>query len=166
MKKGTNVLKEGFTKMTKEDVVNAKQASIAEDVGTVTVVALKKIPAYIRAAGGVVRIVNPTIIKEVVNAISISIMTKARIGHIAEAQILETLGVDLINESEVITPTNASLMIQLGFESIFASSENFKPNNPHAFTEAIVKATHNYDKPEKFKRSWKSNKKNRNFAIN
>ena len=107
---GTKVLKEGFAKMTKGgvimDVVNAEQASIAEDAGAVAVMALEKVPADIRAAGGVARMADPTIVEEVVDAVSIPVMAKARIGHIAEAQILETLGVDMIDESEVLTPAD------------------------------------------------------------
>ncbi len=110
MEKGTDVLKEGFAKMTKGgvimDVVNAEQAGIAEDAGAVAVMALEKVPSDIRAAGGVARMADPTIVEEVVNAVSIPVMAKARIGHIAEAQILETLGVDMIDESEVLTPAD------------------------------------------------------------
>ena len=110
MEKGTDVLKEGFAKMTKGgvimDVVNAEQAGIAEDAGAVAVMALEKVPADIRAAGGVARMADPTIVEEVVDAVSIPVMAKARIGHIAEAQILETLGVDMIDESEVLTPAD------------------------------------------------------------
>ena len=105
MEKGTDVLKEGFAKMTKGgvimDVVNAEQAGIAEDAGAVAVMALEKVPADIRAAGGVARMADPTIVEEVVDAVSIPVMAKARIGHIAE-----TLGVDMIDESEVLTPAD------------------------------------------------------------
>ena len=110
IEKGTKVLKEGFAKMTKGgvimDVVNAEQAIIAEDAGAVAVMALEKVPADIRAAGGVARMADPTIVEEVVDAVSIPVMAKVRIGHIAEAQILETLGVDMIDESEVLTPAD------------------------------------------------------------
>ncbi|WP_409199383.1 pyridoxal 5'-phosphate synthase lyase subunit PdxS [Methanobrevibacter sp. DSM 116169] len=110
MKKGTDVLKEGFAKMTKGgvimDVVNAEQAAIAEDAGAVAVMALEKVPADIRASGGVARMADPTIVQGVVDSVSIPVMAKARIGHIAEAQILETLGVDMIDESEVLTPAD------------------------------------------------------------
>ena len=88
------------------DVVNAKQAAIAEDAGAVAVMALEKVPADIRKAGGVARMADPTIVEEVVDAVSIPVMAKARIGHIAEAQILQTLGVDMIDESEVLTPAD------------------------------------------------------------
>lgn len=110
MERGTDVLKEGFAKMTKGgvimDVVNAEQAGIAEDAGAVAIMALEKVPADIRAAGGVARMADPGIVQEVVDAVSIPVMAKARIGHIAEAQILETLGVDMIDESEVLTPAD------------------------------------------------------------
>ncbi|MEA4957284.1 Pyridoxal 5'-phosphate synthase subunit PdxS [bioreactor metagenome] len=110
MKKGTDVLKEGFAKMTKGgvimDVVNANEAAIAEESGAVAVMALEKVPADIRASGGVARMADPNKVKEIVEAVSIPVMAKARIGHIAEAQILETLGVDMIDESEVLTPAD------------------------------------------------------------
>lgn len=88
------------------DVVNAEQAGIAEDAGAVAVMALEKVPADIRKAGGVARMADPSITEEVVDAVSIPVMAKCRIGHIAEAQILETLGVDMIDESEVLTPAD------------------------------------------------------------
>jgi len=110
MKKGTDVLKEGFAKMTKGgvimDVVNAVEAGIAEDAGAVAVMSLEKVPADIRASGGVARMADPNKVQEIVEAVSIPVMAKARIGHIAEAQILETLGVDMIDESEVLTPAD------------------------------------------------------------
>lgn len=110
MKKGTDVLKEGFAKMTKGgvimDVVNADEAAIAEDAGAVAVMALEKVPADIRAAGGVARMADPNKVQEILEVVSIPVMAKARIGHIAEAQILETLGVDMIDESEVLTPAD------------------------------------------------------------
>ena len=110
MKKGTDVLKEGFAKMTKGgvimDVVNANEAVIAEDAGAVAVMALEKVPADIRASGGVARMADPNKVQEILDAVSIPVMAKARIGHMAEAQILETLGVDMIDESEVLTPAD------------------------------------------------------------
>jgi len=110
MKKGTDILKEGFAKMTKGgvimDVVNADEAAIAEDAGAVAVMSLEKVPADIRASGGVARMADPNKVQEIVDAVSIPVMAKARIGHIAEAQILETLGVDMIDESEVLTPAD------------------------------------------------------------
>ena len=107
---GTEVLKKGFAKMTKGgvimDVVNAEQAVIAEEAGAVSVMALEKVPADIRAEGGVARMADPSKVQEIIDAVSIPVMAKARIGHFVEAQILETLGVDMIDESEVLTPAD------------------------------------------------------------
>lgn len=88
------------------DVVNAEQARIAEAAGAVAVMALERVPSDIRAAGGVARMANPKIVKEVMNAVSIPVMAKARIGHITEARVLEAMGVDYIDESEVLTPAD------------------------------------------------------------
>jgi pyridoxal 5'-phosphate synthase pdxS subunit len=107
---GTEVLKKGFAKMTKGgvimDVVNAEQAEIAENAGAVAVMALEKVPADIRAAGGVARMADPSKVIEIMDAVSIPVMAKVRIGHFVEAQILESLGVDMIDESEVLTPAD------------------------------------------------------------
>jgi pyridoxal 5'-phosphate synthase pdxS subunit len=115
MLQGTDVLKQGFAKMTKGgvimDVVNAEQAAVAEDAGAVAVMALEKVPADIRAAGGVARMADPTKVQEILDVVSIPVMAKVRIGHFAEAQILETLGVDMIDESEVLTPADESFHI-------------------------------------------------------
>ncbi|RMF57525.1 MAG: pyridoxal 5'-phosphate synthase lyase subunit PdxS, partial [Calditrichaeota bacterium] len=88
------------------DVTNAEQAKIAEDAGAVAVMALERIPADIRKEGGVARMSDPLLIKEIQNAVSIPVMAKCRIGHFAEAQVLEALGVDFIDESEVLTPAD------------------------------------------------------------
>ena len=88
------------------DVTNAEQAKIAEDAGAVAVMALERIPADIRAQGGVARMSDPKLIKEIQEAVSIPVMAKVRIGHFAEAQILEAIGVDFIDESEVLTPAD------------------------------------------------------------
>lgn len=88
------------------DVINAEQAIIAERAGAVAVMALERVPSDIRAAGGVARMANPNIVEEVMAAVSIPVMAKARIGHIAEARILEAMGVDYIDESEVLTPAD------------------------------------------------------------
>ncbi|MEW9674353.1 pyridoxal 5'-phosphate synthase lyase subunit PdxS [Ammoniphilus sp. 3BR4] len=108
--KGTSRIKRGMAEMQKGgvimDVVNAEQARIAESAGAVAVMALERVPADIRAAGGVARMADPTIIEEVMKAVSIPVMAKARIGHIVEAKVLETLGVDYIDESEVLTPAD------------------------------------------------------------
>ncbi|HXU24016.1 MAG TPA: pyridoxal 5'-phosphate synthase lyase subunit PdxS [Tepidiformaceae bacterium] len=88
------------------DVMNLEQARIAEQAGAVAVMALERVPATIRAEGGVARMARPSLIKEIINAVSIPVMAKARIGHFAEAQILQQLGVDFIDESEVLTPAD------------------------------------------------------------
>jgi len=88
------------------DVVNAEQAKIAEAAGAIAVMALERVPSDIRAAGGVARMADPTIVEEVVSAVSVPVMAKCRIGHIAEARVLEALGVDYIDESEVLTPAD------------------------------------------------------------
>lgn len=88
------------------DVVNAEQAKIAEAAGAVAVMALEKVPADIRAQGGVARMADPAVIEEVMKAVSIPVMAKARIGHFVEAKILEALGIDYIDESEVLTPAD------------------------------------------------------------
>ena len=88
------------------DVVNAEQAKIAEEAGAVSVMALERIPADIRSEGGVSRMSSVEIIEEVINAVSIPVMAKARIGHFVEAQILQELGIDFIDESEVLTPAD------------------------------------------------------------
>ncbi|MFC5711659.1 pyridoxal 5'-phosphate synthase lyase subunit PdxS [Thalassorhabdus alkalitolerans] len=108
--RGTDRVKRGMAEMQKGgvimDVVNAEQAKIAEEAGAVAVMALERVPADIRAAGGVARMADPTIVEEVMGAVSIPVMAKARIGHIVEAHVLEALGVDYIDESEVLTPAD------------------------------------------------------------
>ncbi|MCB0318244.1 MAG: pyridoxal 5'-phosphate synthase lyase subunit PdxS [Bdellovibrionales bacterium] len=88
------------------DVVTVEQAKIAEDAGAVAVMALERVPADIRAQGGVARMTDPRLIEEIKAAVSIPVMAKVRIGHIAEAQILEAIGIDFIDESEVLTPAD------------------------------------------------------------
>lgn len=88
------------------DVVTAEQARIAEEAGAVAVMALERVPADIRAAGGVARMADPTKVEEIQNAVTIPVMAKCRIGHFAEARVLESLGVDYIDESEVLTPAD------------------------------------------------------------
>lgn len=88
------------------DVMNAEQAKIAEAAGATAVMALEKVPADIRAAGGVARMADPTVVEQVMQAVSIPVMAKARIGHYVEARVLEALGVDYIDESEVLTPAD------------------------------------------------------------
>ncbi|WP_413733463.1 pyridoxal 5'-phosphate synthase lyase subunit PdxS [Sodalis sp. RH21] len=112
---GSDGVKRGMAQMQKGgvimDVVNASQAKIAEDAGAVAVMALERVPSDIRAAGGVARMADPRIIEEVMNAVSIPVMAKARIGHITEAKILEAMGVDYIDESEVLTPADEEFHI-------------------------------------------------------
>lgn len=107
---GTDRVKRGMAEMQKGgvimDVVNAEQARIAEEAGAVAVMALERVPSDIRAAGGVARMADISIVEEVMNAVSIPVMAKARIGHIVEARVLESLGVDYIDESEVLTPAD------------------------------------------------------------
>ena len=107
---GTTMLKKGFAKMQKGgvvmDVTNADQAKIAEDSSAVAVMALERVPADIRADGGVARMADPAVIQEIMDEVSIPVMAKVRIGHFVEAQTLESLGVDMIDESEVLTPAD------------------------------------------------------------
>jgi len=107
---GTELVKRGFARMQQGgvimDVTTAEQAAIAEQSGAVAVMALERVPADIRAAGGVARMADPTKIKEIRERVSIPVMAKCRIGHLAEAQILQALEVDMIDESEVLTPAD------------------------------------------------------------
>jgi pyridoxal 5'-phosphate synthase pdxS subunit len=107
---GTERVKRGLAQMLKGgvimDVVTAEHARIAEDAGAVAVMALERVPADIRAHGGVARMSDPALIQEIMEAVSIPVMAKCRIGHFVEAQILEALGVDYIDESEVLTPAD------------------------------------------------------------
>lgn len=110
MKRGTFKVKSGLAEMLKGgvimDVTDAEQAQISEEAGAVAVMALERVPADIRAAGGVARMADPRRIKEIQARVSIPVMAKVRIGHSVEAQILEALGVDYIDESEVLTPAD------------------------------------------------------------
>ena len=110
MEKGTFHIKTGFAEMFKGgvimDVTTPEQAVIAEEAGAVAVMALERVPADIRAQGGVARMSDPKIIKEIMAAVSIPVMAKVRIGHFVEAMILEAIGVDFIDESEVLTPAD------------------------------------------------------------
>jgi pyridoxal 5'-phosphate synthase pdxS subunit len=107
---GTELLKRGFAKMQQGgvimDVVTPEQAHIAEDAGAVSVMALERVPADIRTSGGVARMSHPSLIREIIDTTSIPVMAKARIGHDEEARVLEALGVDMIDESEVLTPAD------------------------------------------------------------
>ncbi|WP_337062697.1 pyridoxal 5'-phosphate synthase lyase subunit PdxS [Kineococcus sp. G2] len=107
---GTDRVKRGMAEMLKGgvimDVVTAEQARIAADAGAVAVMALERVPADIRAQGGVSRMSDPDVIESIVSAVSIPVMAKARIGHFVEAQVLQSLGVDYVDESEVLTPAD------------------------------------------------------------
>lgn len=110
METGTSRVKKGMAEMQKGgvimDVMSAEQAKIAEAAGASAVMALERVPSDIRAAGGVARMADPTIVEEVMKVVSIPVMAKARIGHFVEAKVLEALGVDYIDESEVLTPAD------------------------------------------------------------
>ena len=112
MEKGTWKVKTGLAQMLKGgvimDVVTPEQAKIDEEAGACAVMALERVPADIRAAGGVARMADPTIIAAIMEAVSIPVMAKCHIGHFAEAQVLEALGVDFVDESEVLTPADES----------------------------------------------------------
>ena len=107
---GNDLVKRGFAKMRHGgvimDVTNAEQASIAEEAGAIAVMALERVPADIRKEGGVARMSDPAMIEQIIDAVSIPVMAKCRIGHIVEAQVLQSLGVDMIDESEVLTPAD------------------------------------------------------------
>ena len=110
LRHGTSLLKRGFAKMQEGgvimDVVTPEEAHIAEDAGAVSVMALERVPADIRAQGGVARMSHPDMITEIIETTSIPVMAKARIGHDDEARVLQSLGVDMIDESEVLTPAD------------------------------------------------------------
>ena len=110
LRHGTELLKRGFASMQKGgvimDVTNPKEAKIAEEAGAVAVMALHKVPADIRASGGIARMADPAVISAIIEAVTIPVMAKTRIGHFVESEILEALGVDMIDESEVLTPVD------------------------------------------------------------
>jgi len=107
---GNDLIERGFAKMQKGgvvmDVTNSEQAIIAEEAGAIAVMALERVPADIRKEGGVARMSDPAMIEEIIDAVNIPVMAKVRIGHIVEAQILQSLNVDMIDESEVLTPAD------------------------------------------------------------
>ena len=115
MDKGTVTIKRGLAQMLKGgvimDVVNSEQAIIAEEAGACAVMALERVPADIRVQGGVARMADPKIIEQIMNAVSLPVMAKVRIGHFVEAQILESMGIDFIDESEVLTPADENYHI-------------------------------------------------------
>jgi pyridoxal 5'-phosphate synthase pdxS subunit len=110
LRRGTELVKRGFAQMQKGgvimDVVDAEQARIAEEAGAVAVMALEAVPADIRKRGGVARMADPADVSEIIDSVSIPVMGKSRIGHTKEAQILESIGVDMVDESEVLTPAD------------------------------------------------------------
>ncbi|HEX7627973.1 MAG TPA: pyridoxal 5'-phosphate synthase lyase subunit PdxS [Candidatus Methanoperedens sp.] len=110
LRHGTELLKRGFAKMQKGgvimDVTTPEEAIIAEKAGAVAVMALHQVPADIRKSGGVARMADPQVISAIIDAVTIPVMAKARIGHFVEAEIIEALGVDMIDESEVLTPAD------------------------------------------------------------
>jgi pyridoxal 5'-phosphate synthase pdxS subunit len=110
LRHGTELLKRGFAKMQKGgvimDVTSPEEAQIAEKAGAVAVMALHQVPADIRKAGGVARMADPAVIEAIINSVTIPVMAKTRIGHFVEAEILEALGVDMVDESEVLTPAD------------------------------------------------------------
>ncbi|WP_135304403.1 pyridoxal 5'-phosphate synthase lyase subunit PdxS [Haloarcula amylovorans] len=110
LRRGTDLVKRGFAKMQKGgvimDVVTREQARIAEDVGAVAVMSLEAVPADIRKRGGVARMADPAEVEQIIDEVSVPVMGKSRIGHTKEAQILEATGVDMIDESEVLTPAD------------------------------------------------------------
>ncbi|MFP4655616.1 MAG: pyridoxal 5'-phosphate synthase lyase subunit PdxS [Methanohalobium sp.] len=111
LRHGTELIKRGFAKMQKGgvimDVTTPEQAEIAEKAGAVAIMALEAVPADIREAGGVARMADPAVVSQIVESVTIPVMAKARIGHTVEAEILESIGVDMIDESEVLTPADA-----------------------------------------------------------
>jgi len=115
VERGTEKVKRGLAEMLKGgvimDVTTAEQAVIAEEAGAVAVMALERVPADIRASGGVARMADPTKVKEIMSSVSIPVMAKARIGHFTEAQVLQSLGVDYVDESEVLTPADVEYHI-------------------------------------------------------
>jgi pyridoxal 5'-phosphate synthase pdxS subunit len=112
METGTWKVKKGLAQMLKGgvimDIINAEQAKTAEEAGACAVMALERVPSDIRSAGGVARMADPNVIEQVMKAVSIPVMAKCRIGHFVEAQVLESIGVDFIDESEVLTPADES----------------------------------------------------------
>lgn len=119
LRHGSELLKRGFASLQKGgvimDVTSAEQAIVAEKAGAIAVMALHAVPADIRKAGGVARMADPAVISEIIEAVTIPVMAKCRIGHFMEAEILEALGVDMIDESEVLTPVDTHHVDKRGF---------------------------------------------------
>lgn len=124
--RGTTLLKRGFARMQKHgvvmDITNAEQAGIAEDAGAVAVMVLDKLPYDVRKMGGVARTASVNVIQEIIDTVTIPIMAKCRIGHVSEAELLQGLGVDMIDESEVLTPADEQRHIwKWGFTTPFVN---------------------------------------------
>jgi pyridoxal 5'-phosphate synthase pdxS subunit len=124
MRRGTELVKRGFARMQKGgvvmDVTTPEEARVAEDAGAVAVMALERVPADLRAEGGVARMSSPEVVEAIIDEVTIPVMAKARIGHQVEAQLLEELGVDMIDESEVLTPADPFFHTdKRGFETPF-----------------------------------------------
>jgi pyridoxal 5'-phosphate synthase pdxS subunit len=119
LRHGTELLKRGFASLQKGgvimDVTSVEQAIVAEEAGAIAVMALHAVPADIRKAGGVARMADPAVISEIIDAVTIPVMAKCRIGHFVEAEILEALGVDMVDESEVLTPVDTHHVDKRGF---------------------------------------------------
>src|SRR5438552_2955220 len=130
------------------DVVTAEHARIAQEAGACAVMALERVPADIRKEGGVARMSDPTLIRSIMDAVTIPVMAKCRIGHFVEAQILEALGVVYFAAGGIATPADAALMMQLGVDGVFVGSGIFKSADPLQRAKAIVAATTYFDKPE------------------
>lgn len=110
---------------------------------------MERVPADIRAAGGVARLSDPSKIKEIQKAVTIPVMAKCRIGHFVEAQILEAIKVDFIDESEVLTPADAALCMQLGVDGVFVGSGIFKSSDPAKTAIAIVDTVAHFNDAQK-----------------
>src|ERR671918_682767 len=154
---GTVRVKRGLAGMLKGgvimDVVTPEQAKIAEDAGAVAVMALERVPADIRRDGGVARMSDPELIRQIMDAVTIPVMAKCRIGHFVGSQVLEVaragkLPVVLFTAGGIATPADAALMMQLGSEGVFVGSGIFKSGDPAARARAIVDATTYFNDPD------------------
>src|SRR5205814_2225879 len=149
--KGSNEwrVKVGLAEMLKGgvimDVTNAEQAKIAEKAGACAVMALERVPSDIRKEGGVARMASIKVIREIMATVTIPVMAKVRIGHFAEAEVLQALEVDFIDESEVLTPADAALVRRLGAEAVFVGSGIFKSSDPETRAKAVVKAATHFE---------------------
>src|SRR6266542_456837 len=162
---GTARVKRGLAEMLKGgvimDVVTADQAKIAEEAGAVAVMALERVPADIRAQGGLARMSDPELIEQIIEAVSVPVMAKARIGHFVEAKVLQApyelvaevardgkLPVVLFTAGGIATPADAAMMMQLGAEGVFVGSGIVKSGDPAKRARAIVEATTFFNAPD------------------